>query len=204
MSIHHEEPCYVPLFAGAETVCRSAALWREMTAYYERGKLTGPLARLHTLSTAARKTEQQLAEQLIHAFLPPMDREDLALIMRRLTAIPTAIETAARTLAAVSPASLRPELSDWASLLEESGAECRRLMTELPQALKEKASGQADRMLSLYHKHDLLMERALRRLHTGPDGQTAVWQLLFLRMEDCCRSCLRLAETTEWVILKSN
>lgn len=204
MPIHHEDPCYAPLLAGAETACRSTALWREITVYYERGRLAGPLARLHTLSAAARTTERRLTDQLLHAFLPPMDREDLALIMRRLTAIPNTIETAARTLDAVSPASLRPELSDWALLLEESGAECRRLMAELPQAGKEKASDQADRMLSLYHKHNLLMEQALRRLHAGPDSHAPVWQLVFLRMEDCCRSFLHLAETTEWVILKNN
>ncbi len=200
---HQEDPCFLPLMAAAETVCRSAAVLREMAVYYDPAGQPGRVARLHTLTTAVRGQEEQLAEQLRRAFLAPLEREDLALIMRHLRRIPAAAETAGRLISAAAFPALLPEEREWTTLFEEGCGEVRRLMEALPRATKEKASDQADRMLSWYDRYERLQERAVCRFATEPSGRNGLRQLLLLRMETCCRDCLRLAETVEWVVLKN-
>lgn len=187
--------------------CRAAELLYEDLKTYKYTELSERITALHEVEHEADQKKHRLLEKLLKEFLPPIEREDIMMLINRIDDVTDDLDEVLRNLYMYNVHVLRPEVLKFADLLCRCCQAVKEMMEEFPEF--RKSAVLKEKIIEINHleeEGDRLYTKAVRRLYTGETDavQILVWTTIYTCLEDCCDCCEHVADAVEMAVMKNS
>ena len=145
-------------------------------------------------------------ESLAIDFMTPIDREDIITLTQHLDDVHDSIEGTIQRIYMLNVQRMRPEISEFARLLQKSTA---ALVTALEEFGNFKKSKNIRKLIvdvsDVEEEADALFFQAMRALHTTETDPIAIytWSAIFQRLENAADACERVSDRMSDILLKN-
>ena len=190
-----------------ECGCQAAMMLEENLANFDVNRLSENLDELHKIEHDADKKKHEMMGVLVKAFITPIEREDIILLIQEIDDVTDAIEDVLIRTYMFNVAAIREEALEFADVIV-------RCCEVLKDTLKEfrhfrKSDSIYENIVEinrLEEEGDALYTRAVRKLYLSSTDpiELSVWREIFDRMEKCCDACEHVANDVESVMLKNS
>ncbi len=161
---------------------------------------------LHETERQADDLLHSTMEKLIHEFITPIEREDIATLLANLDDVVDAIEDAAIKANMYNLSSITPEGIEFCELIKNSASALASLMKEFIDFKKsKKVKDLVLEINQIEEQGDRLYTRAVKRLYTDEKDAIKViaWTRMYDCLEKCCDSMEHVAYQVESAIIKN-
>ncbi len=199
---------YFDNLTAAATASLRAAEYLE--AFIRAGDLSGieaSMAELHAIEHQGDECKHKMTGALAHAFITPIDREDLALISANIDEVTDKIEEVLQLFYIDRISEILPEASGFAALLTTCCSLMRELAEQLPHFKKPAALHELIVKLNNAEEEcDAYYLRAAHavRSHTSDADSILSWRRIYDCMESCADACEHVGDCIETVIMKNS
>lgn len=169
-------------------------------------KLSEKIQEMHEIEHSGDRAKHQLVDHLMREFLPPLDREDIFLLSSQIDDVTDNIEDVLLRLYMFHVHRLRPEMSEFVTLISKCTAALAEGVAQLHDfrksvILREKII----EVNTLEGQGDQLYEQAIRHLYTDDSDavEKIVWTEIFERLEKCCDACEHTVDVISRVIMSN-
>lgn len=162
---------------------------------------------MHVIEHNADISKHDTMSELMRAFITPIEREDIILLIQEIDDVTDAIEDVLIRTYMFNVAAIREEALEFADVIV-------RCCEVLKDTLKEfrhfrKSDSIYENIVEinrLEEEGDALYTRAVRKLYLSSTDpiELSVWREIFDRMEKCCDACEHVANDVESVMLKNS
>ncbi len=184
----------------------AGAVLNRLLAAYSREKAGQALEDIHGLSQKGAALRHELMKRLAHDFLPPLEREDLALLAREAGMVLEALEGAARCLCQYPFEPLPPGAADLGPLLFLACREWQAGLAALSRfreecGIRKRVSG----ISRLKRDADSLLLQAGQKLYANSPRPLALaaGSALLASLAQCFISCRDALEYLEVAVIKN-
>lgn len=164
------------------------------------------LEEVYQIRARGRERERLLPEKLLREFLPPIGREDIMELSRRLEGVSAALEETARDLYMFNIQRLRPETILLAELVCRCCSAVKELLKEFCNFRKSdrwrESIGSARRLIE---ESNQVYTKAVRHLweQERDASQLFRWSTVFHSLKQCCDCCGKVADAAELAVIKN-
>lgn len=192
---------------SAEYACQAAALLSEIVHQYNPDTLEERMSEMHTIEQAADEVRHALMDELVTAFITPIDREDIALLSDYLDSVVDEIEGVLHRLYYDNVREIRPDALDTLGKIVEETGQMKDLVAEMRRFKRSKTL--RERVFAINHMEqeaDTMFVNALRNLHTTCTDpmQVFAWHEVYTQLEECADACERVADVIDNVVMKNS
>lgn len=192
---------------SAEYACQAAALLSEIVHQYNPDTLEKRMSEMHTIEQAADEVRHALMDELVTAFITPIDREDIALLSDYLDSVVDEIEGVLHRLYYDNVREIRPDALDTLGKIVEETGQMKDLVAEMRRFKRSKTL--RERVFAINHMEqeaDTMFVNALRNLHTTCTDpmQVFAWHEVYTQLEECADACERVADVIDNVVMKNS
>lgn len=187
--------------------CDMAAFLVEMTEHYVPSQLETKIIELHEIEHAADVSKHALIEKLMKEFIPPIEREDIMMLLQQIDDVSDHIEDVALRMYMYNVESIRPEMKPFVHVIQQCCLSTLDALVELPNFRKSQTlKSLIIQVNTLEEQGDRLQREAMRRLYAteATPLERITWTKMFDWLEGCCDACEDVTETIEMVILKNS
>ncbi|MCI8554679.1 MAG: hypothetical protein HFJ80_07025 [Clostridiales bacterium] len=191
----------------AEGACRAARLLYSALEDFEPARLPEHLREGQQIVHAVDNGRREAVNGLLHAFITPVEREDILRLAGELGEVTVQAVEALSGFHSLAVWSVREEALPLAAAVRGGCESLLRAMEAFPNFRKSpkavlKETEEARRQ---QREGGALYERAVRRLFqtSGDPSARSVWQELYGRIREAGDACGRVACTAEYVIIKN-
>ena len=191
----------------AECAGKAAHLLRGWLTEFDPAHIHEKLDEMHALEHEADEKKHEMLNVLARAFITPIEREDIILLIQEIDDVTDAIEDVLIRTYMFNVAAIREEALEFADVIV-------RCCEVLKDTLKEfrhfrKSDSIYENIVEinrLEEEGDALYTRAVRKLYLSSTDpiELSVWREIFDRMEKCCDACEHVANDVESVMLKNS
>ncbi len=185
----------------------AAEYLQETVLHFDPETLPARMDALHSIEHFADEINHKTIDQLAREFLPPIDREDLALLSSALDDVVDAIDDIMRRMCMYNVTKPRPEVENLCALLVRCCKALQELTTEFQHFKKSSAIKNClVQINSLEAEGDTLHFTAVSKLFAGGENalDVIIWRDIFDGFESCYDDCEHVAEVIESVVLKNS
>ena len=178
-----------------------------MLRQYDPAKIKERLDEMHKVEHAADDQKHELLNVLAHAFITPIEREDIILLSQNIDEVTDKIEDVLLRAYCNNIQSVRPDALDLSGVIIRA---CEALKGMLEQFADFKRSKTLRdyiiRINTLEEEADQLFISSLRTLHTTCTDplEVIVWREIYIYLEKCADACEHVADTVESVVMKNS
>ena len=169
---------------GVKFSCKAAELLKTNLENFDPNTLQARMEEMHVIEHNADISKHDTMSELMRAFITPIEREDIILLIQEIDDVTDAIEDVL-----IRTYMLKDTLKEFrhfrkSDSIYENIVEINRLEEE----------------------GDALYTRAVRKLYLSSTDpiELSVWREIFDRMEKCCDACEHVANDVESVMLKNS
>ncbi len=189
-----------------EDACKAADILQGALENFCPDKLKTQLDQIHAVEHTADTKKHAVMEQLIKAFITPIEREDIILLTQNIDEMVDKIEDVLMRMYCNNVRSVRQDALAMSRLLVLCCKEVRVLMTEFPEFKRsKKLKEHIIQINSIEEEADRQYIECVRQLHTTCTDPIEVmaWHEIYGYLEKCFDACEHVAETVETVIMKN-
>lgn len=207
MSKKSDQVYYDAFVACAEDACQAARMLEETLTEFNSAALPVRLEEIHAVEHGADTKKHALTEELMRAFITPIEREDIAELSHNIDEVVDCLEDVMIRIYINNISAIRPEALVFAKLLSRCCDATRQALVEFPAFRKSKQlKGLLVEIGNLEEECDRLFVSAMRALHT--DGSDALeiiaWREIYIYLEKCADACEHVSDSIERVIMKNS
>ena len=185
----------------------SAAKLKELIINYDLEKLEKSIEEIHKLEQASDQVVHKMREYLIKDFLPPIEREDIALTINKLDNIEDGIDEIAISFKIFNIKKMKNDVIDILDILIQSinaVSEIFKKLSDLkhPDIIKEKV-----RVVDkLEESGDRVYENIVSNLYDEEKDpiELVKWLNIYKEFEDTIDSCEKISDCIQDVIMKNS
>ena len=191
----------------ADKACRAAAMLNEALTDFDVASLPRRMDEMHAVEHEADMIKHELTEELMRAFITPIEREDIDELSDNIDEIVDCLEDVLIRVYINNVSRMRPDAVEFAGLLKEC---CAKVMASLQEFPNFRKSKELKNMLiginAMEEACDRLFIKAMRRLHTDGRGTIDIiaWREIYIYLEKCADACEHAADCIEHVIMKNS
>ena len=191
----------------ADCALRAAEYLNETILNFDPETLPARMDALHSIEHFADDINHKTLDHLAKEFLPPIDREDLALLSHELDDVVDAIDDIMRRMCMYNVTKPRPEVVNLCELLVRCCTAVKKLTHEFKHF--KKSASIKDCLVqinSLEAEGDTLHFAAVSKLFSVPENplDVIIWRDIFDGFESCYDDCENVAEVIESVVLNNS
>ena len=192
----------------ADCAVRAAKILERVAENFNPERLSESIDEIHEIEHEADVKKHALMEELMRAFITPIEREDIIAISQNLDEITDKLEDVVLRIYICNVQSIRPESIRFAKLAIRCCEMVKKTMQEFPNFRKSKELLQyLIEINRLEEEGDRLYMAAVRELFTRPNADPVDvlrWTEIYKRMERCCDACEHAADAVSSVLLKNS
>ena len=191
----------------ADCAVRAANILEQILENFNPERLGESIDELHQVEHEGDVKKHMLMEELMKAFITPIEREDIFSISQYLDEIIDKIEDVALRLYVCNVQTIRPESIRFAKLVIRCCETVKAAMQEFPNFRKSRELQQSlIEVNRLEEEGDKLYLNSMRTLHTTCTDpvEIIVWRDIFKYLEDCVDACEHTSDIVETVIMKNS
>ncbi len=177
-----------------------------MLAYnYEEAK--DKEKKVHEHENSSDKIQHNILNYLIKDFVPPIDRDDIINVTRRLDDVIDNIDEVAIDLDILAVETLREDVPKYLELLEVATNKMYELFTKFKDMKDyETVKKLVVAMNGVEEQGDKLYQHSLRDLYTNEKNPIDVirWTTIYNRFEDCFDSIEHVADCVDEIFMKNS
>lgn len=192
-------------FAGC--ALSAAEYLNETILHFDPKVLSARMDAIHSIEHRADDINHRNLDHLAREFLPPVEREDLALLSHEMDDVVDAVDDIMRMLCMYGVTQPKPEVTDMCDLLVRCCREMKTLTLEFRHFKKSTAIKECIvRINTLETEGDTLHFGAVNKLFAMPENplDILIWRDIFDGFENCYDECEHVAATMESVVLKNS
>ena len=177
-----------------------SSLLKELVQGYDYDKVGDRVIEIHEIENMADKTQHSVLNYLIRDFVPPIDREDIINLTRRLDDVIDSIDEVSIDLDIFVVRSLRSNMTEYMEILEEAS----KMMHEL--LMKFKDMKDYDGLNNIEEKGDKLFQKSIKELYESGEDAIDVnrWTIIYSKLEDCFDAIEHIADCVEEIFMKNS
>jgi len=206
MAKHQENNYFAMLSEQVSYSARAAELLQQIVDNFDPASLQMLLGEMHEIEHSADHANHTLTDHLVREFITPIEREDIAALAAQIDDITDEVEDVLIRIYMFNVQKLRPEMTQFVSLIVQCTAVLREVMAEFEDFRKSKTIKEKIIAINnLEEQGDKLYTSAIRRLFTGDAAadEKLVWTELFDCCERCCDACEHTSEAVGEVIMNN-
>lgn len=190
-----------------EYIEKSAIILKELLNDFHLEKLEYSIAEIHKLEHASDRIVHKMREFLIKDFLPPIEREDIALIINKLDDIEDGIDEIAIDIKILNINNIRNDILDISDILVRSSKAVREVFEKLsdlkhPDSIKQRVIV----VNRLEEQGDRVYERIVSNLYQEEKNSIELikWASIYRCFEETIDSCEQISDCIQDVIMKNS
>ena len=197
---------YDEFIKNIEIALEMSEILKEFIDNYDNSKAKEIEQTVHSLENKADENLHHLLEYLVKDFLPPIEREDIVLLAKKIDDIIDCIDETVIDFNIFNIISIREDVKQFIELMN-------RLCTiEKEMMIKFKSSKKYDEVNKLVievnnieEEGDRLYENVIRKLFKENDTIEMIkWEKLYTDLENCFDSFESVADTVGEIVLKNS
>lgn len=187
---------------------KSAQYLYNVLAAFDESKLEAQLEGLHAIEREGDALLHSLTAQLAKEFLPPIDREDVLLLARKIDEVTDSLDEILRRIYMLRVDRMTPDAIAFSELLIRMCSSMTKLIREFATFKKsgEAIHGYVVEINSLEEEGDSIHLHAIRDLW-GSDATTRycmTWREVYEAFENCCDEFEHVANAVEEIVMKNS
>lgn len=193
--------------ACAEYAKQAAQLLYDIAANFDPRRAATHLEQLHTIEHAADQKKHELTDALMHAFITPIEREDIAVLSSQIDNLVDSIEEVFIGIYTSNVSTLHPALLPLLDIVRDCTGEVSILLQEFANFRHSRnIKNSIIRINTLEEEADRMYIQNMRRLHAPdtPLRDIVIWRDIFRYLEKCADACEHVADVVEEVIMKNS
>lgn len=202
-----EELDYFDCFIkDAELALRMVSILDDYIKNFDYEKSEEKEKKVHGLEREADKNMHKILKYLVKDFLPPIDREDIALIANKMDDMIDNIDGVVVNLDILNVKQIRPDFNNFINLIFKICQNVEKMMNKLKIAKKYEEVHELVIVINkLEGEGDKIFESAVKNLFTNETNAVEVvkWYKIYQCAEQVYDSCESLANTIGEVIMKN-
>lgn len=147
---------------------------------------------IHTIEHQADIAKHEVIERLVKEFLPPINRDDILILIREIDNVTNTIEEVVLRLYMYNVKEIPANLIQYTELICLCCEALKELALEFHLLKKSKKIGSLiERILNYERECDVLYSKSLRDLFVEEKDPVMllIWSDLYNRLENCCDAC---------------
>lgn len=184
-----------------------SSLLKELVQGYDYDKVGDRVIEIHEIENMADKTQHSVLNYLIRDFVPPIDREDIINLTRRLDDVIDSIDEVSIDLDIFVVRSLRSNMTEYMEILEEAS----KMMHELLMKFKDMKDYDGLKKIvvevnNIEEKGDKLFQKSIKELYESGEDAIDVnrWTIIYSKLEDCFDAIEHIADCVEEIFMKNS
>lgn len=198
---------YNSLQSAASYGVEAAQLLSEVMTSYDPEQLLDQIERMHTIEQSADEVRHKVVDELINAFITPIDREDIASLSSSLDDLVDRLEDVLLRLYCDNIQTMRQDALEIMQVVLKAAERVSELVGELPHFKhSKKLRKQVFKINAIEEKADHMYVAAMRNLHTTVSDPLVVfgWHEIYNQLEKCADSCEVIANVVDSIVLKNS
>ena len=190
-----------------ECIEQSAILLKELMNNFNPEKLETSIEEIHKLEHSSDRVVHKMRENLIKDFLPPIEREDLAIIVSKLDTIEDGIDEVAIDFKILNIKHIKEDILEFTDILVQSTIAVKGIFEKLsdlkhPELIKEKVIV----VNKLEEQGDRVYERIISNLYKEEKDPIELikWINIYKCFEETIDSCEEISDCIQDVIMKNS
>ena len=185
----------------------SANILKELMNDFNIEKLNKSIEEIHKLEHASDRVVHKMREYLIKDFLPPIEREDIAVIINKLDNIEDGIDEIAIDFKILNVKELKKDVLEISDILVKSSIAVKKVFEKLsdlkhPELIKEKTIV----VNKLEEQGDRVYETIVSNLYKEEKDPIELikWVNIYKCFEETIDSCEQISDCIQDVIMKNS
>ncbi len=190
-----------------EYIKDSSCKLKELINDYNMDKLDKSMEKIHKLEHSSDRVVHKMREYLIKDFLPPIEREDIAVIINKLDDIEDGIDEIAIDFKILNVKSMKDDLLELSDVLVKAANAVGGVFEKLsdlkhPELIKEKVIV----VNKLEEQGDRVYERVVSNLYKDEKDPIELikWDKIYRSFEETIDSCEAISDCIQDVIMKNS
>ena len=190
-----------------ECIEQSAILLKELMNNFNPEKLETSIEEIHKLEHSSDRVVHKMRENLIKDFLPPIEREDLAIIVSKLDTIEDGIDEVAIDFKILNIKHIKEDILEFTDILVQSTIAVKGIFEKLsdlkhPELIKQKVIV----VNKLEEQGDRVYERIISNLYKEEKDPIELikWVNIYKGFEETIDSCEEISDCIQDVIMKNS
>lgn len=190
----------------AVCACRAATMLEDVLENFDSRTLPRQVEQMHLIEHEGDTKKHEMMEALMHAFITPIEREDIILLSHDIDEVTDCIEDVLLHLYMNNITFIHPEAVRFSKLLIRCCEVVQLVMKKFQNFKKETGLRQLIIELNAFEEEgDRLFISAMRKLHTECKDPLEIiaWREIYIYLEKCVDACEHVADVVETVIMKN-
>ena len=190
-----------------EYIEKSANILKELLSDFNQEKLDKSIEEIHKLEHASDRVVHKMRENLIKDFLPPIEREDIAVIVNKLDSVEDGIDELAIDFKILNIKHIKEDTIEIIDILVKAASAVKGIFEKLsdlkhPELIKEKVIV----VNKLEEQGDRIYERIISNLYKGEKDPIELikWINIYKCFEETIDSCEEISDCIQDVIMKNS
>ena len=188
----------------ADYSCKAAVMLEEILKNYGAGSFDGHIEKIHAIEHTADGLKHRLLEELVRAFITPIERDDIIELSQAIDNVTDSVEDILINMNIAGVTRLREDALPFAQLLTRCCAGMKTLLEEFRNFKKSKKIKEI--IIEINHleeEGDRMYMQAMKTLHrTCPDALEVIcWREIYKAFEKVCDACEDVADIVESVVI---
>lgn len=188
----------------SDYIVRSAEILKDVFINFDINKLEEKTIEVHKLENDADKVIHTMRNYLIKDFLPPIDREDIALIGHRLDDIEDSIDEILINIKILNVTKIREDVNEITEILLQSAKAVKEMFLNFKNMKKmELIKEKIIEVNELEEKGDKVYEKIMTSLYKNETNAVILmkWTNIYNWLENAIDCCEQVSDCVEDVIL---
>lgn len=188
----------------AEYSCRAAQLLCDILEHYSLDTIEEEMKQMHHIEHLADGVRHELVNNLVKAFITPIERDDILQLSSKIDDVTDSIEDVVIHMNITQVAQIRKEAAPFAQLLKNCCGAMLEVLKEFKDFRKSKVISERIIALNcLEEDGDNMYIRIMKDLHKSEADplQVLIWREIYTRFEDVCDMCEDVGNIIEGIII---
>lgn len=187
--------------------CAAAQFLEATVNTFDADDLPDKMAEMHELEHRGDALKHAMMEDLLRAFITPIERDDIVQLSQNIDDLTDAIEDVLIRLYISNVRTVREDMAAFAALIVKCCQATCDLMEDFRSFKKSKTL--SERIIEINHleeEGDRFYIEAMRRLHDGtvPALEVIVWREIYSYLERCCDACEHIADVVQSIVIANS
>jgi len=190
-----------------EYIEKSANILKELLSNFNQEKLDKSIEEIHKLEHSSDRVVHKMRENLIKDFLPPIEREDIAVIVNKLDSVEDGIDELAIDFKILNIKHIKEDTVEIIDILVKATSAVKGIFEKLsdlkhPELIKEKVIV----VNKLEEQGDRIYERIISNLYSNEKDPIELikWINIYKCFEETIDSCEEISDCIQDVIMKNS
>lgn len=200
MAKKHEDFFFKNFVESISISCEAATFLQNALTDFNAETVHENIKKLHEIEHKGDKKKHELADEILRAFITPLERDDIMELSQNIDNVTDGIEDILIHVYVTGITAIRPEALRFASILVDCCEATKKLLIEFPNFKKSKTLKELIIEINrLEEEGDKIYLESLRALYTGSKApmEVLIWRSILNYFKTCLDACKDVADVVQ-------